>query len=1570
MTSPRRNLAVYKVHRNVACILFFLLIGSGDVVLAQVTTGTPPLGSFGGGPDVINLANLNANLTVPILQKPGRGGMDFYYDLAYDTSIWYPVTVNGVQSWQPVFNWGWTAQTAVQTGYVSYRRVSANCDSPPPIPQYVIFSNFVYHDMWGVPHPFSAGLEYDPTGCDLGNTLSATAKAGDNSGLTLSVATVNGAGLTTHSVTTTKGQVTTPPLNLSNGYSGVSAASTDRNGNQISVSSTSSSATFTDTLNTAAITVAGSATSASPLTFTYSAPGGSTAYTVKFTSQTVQTKFGCSITDYGPTVNNLISEIDRPDGSKYTFTYETTPGDAHNPPYVTGRLNSVTLPTGGQITYGYTGGSTGHINCSDGSAATLTRTVTPGGVWTYAQVKGTGAASTTTVTDPQSNVTTIQFQGIHETQRQVGSLITTNTCYNGATSPCNSTAITLPITQRSIITTLGTQQSKHVDLYSSYGVPTESDDYDFGPSAPGPLIKKVLATYASLGNINAFQQLVTVCNGTSTSSACNGTGTVVSQTTYNYDESAVSSNIGTTPQHVTVSGSRGNLTSVDYPAGGLISRSTYYDTGAINATTDVNLAVNTYAYPDNISTCGNAFPTSITEPLSLTRSMTWNCIGGLQLTAKDENNQTVTTTYNDPAFWRPNIVTDQLGNQTNIAYQPNASYCCPPALLKVLAFNNNSSVSSDIQYKDAFGRTYTDQHQQYPGSPNLDTVSYTFDANGRLYSTSGPCQVGATGTCTSPTTTQTYDALNRPLVTTNAGGGTATYSYTGNDVLVTIGPAPSGENTKRRQLEYDALGRLTSVCEISSATGSGACGQNSPQTGFWTKYTYSALGVLTAVTQNAQATSGQQTRSYSYDANGRLTSESNPESGTTTYVYDVNGGCGASAGDLTKKTDANGINTCFGYDALHRVVSTQFSNSTNCKFYRYDSNPGVGWTEGNVKGRLSNAWIGNCSTGNPTASDDGFNYSARGELINIYHTTVSSGIWYNSTASYWPNGALNTLQLFTCITNCTNTTNNTAVTPLITYNADGEGRPSTVSASAGQNPVTATTYNAASLPTAVTYGSADTDALTYDPNTFRMTKYQFNVNGQAYVGALTWNPNGSLGSQVITDPFNSADAQTCSYSHDDLARIASVNCGASTWQQNFTYDTFGNITKTVPVGGTGNSFQPTYSATTNRMTSLPGFTPTYDADGNVTSDSLHTYGWDANGNSTTVDGIGLTFDAANRMVEQNRSGALTEIIYTPTGQKFALMNGVTLKQAFVPLPGTGVAVYTSAGLDHYRHSDWLGSNRLQSSPTRTVLSTFAYAPFGETYAWSGTPEKSFTGQNSDTTPGDFDFLYREYSNQGRWASPDPAGLAAVDPTTPQSWNRYSYVTNNPLRYIDPLGLVLQTVCISYGVSYGFDDGSSEGGYTQQECTTFDDGTIPLPYNNLTPPPSPVPPSVLVLWRPPTDKEYKACMANATATQQRAIATAHFEEAVGGASILAATALQFEMIPALHATIVEPVLSATTLESGAGALLEGSHSAMAFGVSASTYIPGALYFQGLADHIRADNAFFANSIACAAAIPIR
>jgi RHS repeat-associated protein len=204
------------------------------------------------------------------------------------------------------------------------------------------------------------------------------------------------------------------------------------------------------------------------------------------------------------------------------------------------------------------------------------------------------------------------------------------------------------------------------------------------------------------------------------------------------------------------------------------------------------------------------------------------------------------------------------------------------------------------------------------------------------------------------------------------------------------------------------------------------------------------------------------------------------------------------------------------------------------------------------------------------------------------------------------------------------------------------------------------------------------------------------------------------------------------------------------------------------------------------MTNIAGFTPTYDSNGNVTTDTLHTYIWNVDGRPVTVDSVNLTYDALGRMVEQNRSGTYAEIVYAPTGDKIEAMNGQSVTKTIVPLPGGAVASNSSAG-PLYHHPDHLGSTRFVSTSSRTMYYDGAYAPFGEPYAQSGTSDLSFTGMNQDTVAGLYDFPAREYSIQGRWPSPDPAGVSATCTKNPQTQNRYAYVTNNPLSYVDPLG---------------------------------------------------------------------------------------------------------------------------------------------------------------------------------------
>ena len=217
----------------------------------------------------------------------------------------------------------------------------------------------------------------------------------------------------------------------------------------------------------------------------------------------------------------------------------------------------------------------------------------------------------------------------------------------------------------------------------------------------------------------------------------------------------------------------------------------------------------------------------------------------------------------------------------------------------------------------------------------------------------------------------------------------------------------------------------------------------------------------------------------------------------------------------------------------------------------------------------------------------------------------------------------------------------------------------------------------------------------------------------------------------------------------------------------------------------------------------------------------HTYTWDADGNMISVDGttVTMTYDAFDRMVEQTRSSGHTEIAYGPYGMKLALMNGQSLVSAFVKIPGGGRAVYTSTGLTYYRHADHLGSSRL-STKTSKGLRWYqaAYAPYGEDYAQGGDhPDLAFTDENQDTVAGGwatnlYDFMLREYRPaQGRWTSPDPAGLSAVDPTNPQTWNRYAYAGNNPLSVIDPLGLY----CMWDDGTY--DDNPEDGGASEGDC---------------------------------------------------------------------------------------------------------------------------------------------------------
>jgi RHS repeat-associated protein len=89
-----------------------------------------------------------------------------------------------------------------------------------------------------------------------------------------------------------------------------------------------------------------------------------------------------------------------------------------------------------------------------------------------------------------------------------------------------------------------------------------------------------------------------------------------------------------------------------------------------------------------------------------------------------------------------------------------------------------------------------------------------------------------------------------------------------------------------------------------------------------------------------------------------------------------------------------------------------------------------------------------------------------------------------------------------------------------------------------------------------------------------------------------------------------------------------------------------------------------------------------------------------------------------------------------------------------------------------------------------------------------------SGEQIQEIDGNSNLLHTNALSTGRWMSPDPTGGRLANP---QTFNKYSYVVNNPLSFTDPLGL---WHCVWSESSSGFDedDTPENGGATQQQCT--------------------------------------------------------------------------------------------------------------------------------------------------------
>jgi RHS repeat-associated protein len=140
------------------------------------------------------------------------------------------------------------------------------------------------------------------------------------------------------------------------------------------------------------------------------------------------------------------------------------------------------------------------------------------------------------------------------------------------------------------------------------------------------------------------------------------------------------------------------------------------------------------------------------------------------------------------------------------------------------------------------------------------------------------------------------------------------------------------------------------------------------------------------------------------------------------------------------------------------------------------------------------------------------------------------------------------------------------------------------------------------------------------------------------------------------------------------------------------------------------------------------------------------------------------------------------------------------------------------GILTYLHTDHLGSASLATDATGGVASEMRYYPYGQTRSGTMDTDRRYTGQRWEAGIGLYDYNARYYDPAlGRFVQAD---TIVPSPANPQSYNRYTYVENNPLKYIDPYGF--EKVIITYGTGYSEETNSFyAAAYTQYQCALAD-----------------------------------------------------------------------------------------------------------------------------------------------------
>ena len=643
---------------------------------------------------------------------------------------------------------------------------------------------------------------------------------------------------------------------------------------------------------------------------------------------------------------------------------------------------------------------------------------------------------------------------------------------------------------------------------------------------------------------------------------------------------------------------------------------------------------------------------------------------------------------------------------------------------------------------DAFGRTRI-AYTTGPDGKLVRTVTF-YDRRGLILGQSLPSFSGDPLQWILPR----YDPLGRLLSETHPDGSTQRRCYD-DWVTVTI-----DANQHRTRTVRDAFGRVLRVQEYEGTFANCRTDEGSPYA--TTTYGYDVLGNLTGVTD-----AKGNVLTLAYDTLSRTTRVDDPDMGAWTYRYDANG-------HLIEQTDAKNQSIYYQYDALNRRVQKDYRTQKTLEagdvVYTYD-----GHTD-NRQGRLSQV--------QDVSGTMTYSYDAMGRVTRT--DQVVDGVTYTTQRVYDGSGRLTTLTYpdHSVVTHTYNGPQLKEVTGGNEVYARFEG------------------YNAQGQPGTLTHANGVTTTYTYDPQNFRL-KTLTSLKGAAEIQALGYGYDAVGNVNVLTDAQHGQQI----FGYDVFNRLMTATGSYGTLT--YSYNEIGNMVSNSQVGAYTYPASGANSVRPHAVTSAGAHHYTYDANGNLLAGANRSLIYDAENRPTRITVSGespttLVYDREGGRVKKTVDGQTTVYI----GKHYVCQGTTCAKMIFAN--GQRVAmVQVNSGATSYFHSDHLGSTSVVTDANGTVEQDVAYFPYGSTRNNTGTADVAYkyTGKEQDASTGLYFYEARYYDPVlGRFISPDPL---VPDPGTPQDFNRYAYVRNNPLRYVDPNGAwAVQVINGAYGFFSG------------------------------------------------------------------------------------------------------------------------------------------------------------------------